>query len=42
VDSALQQVLRRAEHEGHAIGFDEIQQWPTVDRDALVELAGVY
>lgn len=36
--NALQQILKRAELEGHAIGFDEAQQWSTVDHGALVKL----
>ncbi len=38
MDNALQQILIRAELEGHAIGFDEAQQWSAVDGGALVNL----
>lgn len=36
MDSPLKQLLRRADLDGHVLGFDETRRWPADERDAVL------
>lgn len=36
MDSPLKQLLRRADLDGHVLGFDETRRWPADERDAIL------